>query len=117
MTRLSSPLRQTVSKYVHCDLSQSQIKLSFVQAYSNSPIRYTKAFNLINYERRKNRPEIFSLYGLKNWCDQHKDATQLNSTYVPFYTFENIDNIFILFTVKQLFQQIKSTIYLQVDTT
>ena len=54
---------------------------------------------------------------MKNWCDQHKDGKQLNSTYVPFYTIENIDNIFILFTTKQLFQQIKSTTYLQVDAT
>ena len=34
--------------------------------------------------------------------------------YIPFYTIENIDNIFILFTIKQLFQQIKSITYLQV---
>ena len=52
---------------------------------------------------------------MKNCCDQHKDGTQLNSTYVPFYTIKNIDNIFILFTTKQLFQQINSTTYLQVD--
>ena len=77
------------------------------------PIHYAKLIHLINYKRRKNRPEIFSVYDLKNWCDQHKDGTQLNSTYVPFYTMENID----LFTTKQLFQQIKSTTYLQVDAT
>ena len=54
---------------------------------------------------------------MKNWCDQQKDDTQLNSTYIPFYTIENIDNIFILSTTKQLFQQINSTAYLPVDAT
>ena len=58
-TRLPSPLRQTVSKYVLCGLSQSQIKLSLVQDYPNSPIHYTKLVNLINYERRKNRRKLF----------------------------------------------------------
>ena len=90
------------------------LKLSLVQDYPNSPIHDTKLINLINHDHRKNRPKIFSVYDLKNWCDQHKDGTQLNSTYVPFYT---IENIFILFTTKQLFQQIKSTTYLQVDAT
>ena len=54
---------------------------------------------------------------MKNWHDQNEDGTQLNSTYLLFYTIENIDNIFILFTTKELFQQIKSTTYLQVDAT
>ena len=66
ITRLSSPLRQTVSKYVHCGLSQSQIKLSLVKDYPNPSIQYTKLINLIHYEHRKNRPEIFPLYDLKN---------------------------------------------------
>ncbi|CAF4506684.1 unnamed protein product [Rotaria sp. Silwood2] len=59
-TRLPSPIRKTVSKYVHCGLSQSQIKLSLIQDHPHSPIHETKLINLINYERRKNRREIFS---------------------------------------------------------
>ncbi|CAF2574108.1 unnamed protein product [Rotaria sp. Silwood2] len=103
-TRLPSPIRKTVSKYVHCGLSQSQIKLSLIQDHPHSPIHETKLINLINYERRKNRREIFSVFDLKSWCDQHKDNTQLHSTFVPFYIVEHIDNIFILFTTKQLFR-------------
>ncbi|CAF4737891.1 unnamed protein product, partial [Rotaria sp. Silwood2] len=85
--------------------------------HPHSPIHETKLINLINYERRKNRPEIFSVFDLKSWCDQHQDNTQLHSTFVPFYIVENIDNVFILFTTKELFRQIKLTSFFQIDAT
>lgn len=116
-TRLPSPVRQSVSKYVKCGLSQRQIKSTLIFDYPSSPVNETKLINLINYERRKDRPEIFSIYDLRNWCDQHKDGIDLHSPYVPFYLVENIENIFIMFTTRQLFQQIKLTNYLQVDAT
>ena len=65
MARLLSPLRQTVSKYVHCGLSQSQIKLSLVQDYPNSPIHYTKLIHLMTNVVKIDRI-FFSIYDLKN---------------------------------------------------
>ncbi|CAF1108710.1 unnamed protein product [Didymodactylos carnosus] len=62
----------------------------------------TKLRALVNYGRRKNRPEIFSVFDLRNWCNEHN---------------EDINNIFVFFTTKQLFQQIRLTTYLQVDAT
>ncbi|CAF1257415.1 unnamed protein product [Didymodactylos carnosus] len=101
-TRLPSPIRKSVSKYVKCGLSQTQIKSSLVQDHPNAPITETKLINLVSYERRKDRPEIFSVFDLQNWCNEHN---------------EDINNIFVLFTTKQLFQQIRLTTYLQVDAT
>ena len=71
----------------------------------------------MNYERRKDRPQIFSVYDLRQRCHQHQNGDQVRSTYVPFYTVTDIDNVFIFFTTKQLFQQIRYTNYLQVDAT
>ena len=39
------------------------------------------------------------------------------NTCVPFYTVDNIYHLFVFFTTKQLFQQIRLTTFLQVDTT
>ncbi|CAF4579708.1 unnamed protein product, partial [Didymodactylos carnosus] len=72
-TRLPSPIRKSVSKYVKCGLSQTQIKSSLVQDHPNSPITETKLTNLVSYERRKDRPEIFSVFDLRNWCDEHNE--------------------------------------------
>ena len=47
MTRLPSPLRQTVSKYVHCDLSESRIRTRLFKLAST-------LINLVNYEGHKN---------------------------------------------------------------
>jgi hypothetical protein len=46
---------------------------------------------------------------LKNWWHQHTNGTQPHSNYVPFYTINNINDIFIMFTTKQLFQQINAS--------
>jgi hypothetical protein len=116
-TRLPSPIRKTVSDHVKCGLSQSQIKASLIINYPQHSINQDKLHNLVVYERRKDRPEIFSIYDLQNWCNEHKEAKELHSTFVPFYNAVDINNIFIFFTTKQLFQQIKLTTYLQVDAT
>jgi hypothetical protein len=44
-TRLPSPIRQSVSKYVHCGLNQHQIKLSLMQDHPASQIHETKLIN------------------------------------------------------------------------
>ncbi|CAF4673697.1 unnamed protein product, partial [Didymodactylos carnosus] len=72
-TRLPSPIRKSVSKYVKCGLSQTQIKSSLVQDHPNAPITETKLINLVSYERRKDRPEIFSVFDLQNWCNEHNE--------------------------------------------
>ena len=116
-TRVPSPIRKTVSDHVKFGLSQSQIKASLVTNYPQYSINQDKLHNLIVYERRKDRPEIFSIHDLRNWCNEHREAKELHSTFVPFYNAVDINNIFIFFTTKQLFQQIQLTTYLQVDAT
>ncbi|CAF1063645.1 unnamed protein product [Didymodactylos carnosus] len=116
-TRLLSPVRKSVSKYIKCGLSHTQIKSSLVQDHPSTPLTETKLRSLVNYERRKNRPEIFSVFDLRNWCNEHSEGKQIHSTFVPFYTVDDINNTFVFFTTKQLFQQIRLTTYLQVDAT
>ncbi|CAF3716596.1 unnamed protein product [Rotaria socialis] len=116
-TRLPSPIRESISNYVKCGLSQPQIKASLILNYPQSPIDQVKLSNKIVYERRRDRPEIFSVYDLRNWCSQHQEGERLHSTFVPFYTVDDINNLFIFFTTKQLFQQIRLTTYLQIDAT
>jgi hypothetical protein len=77
-TRLSSPIRKIVSNYIKCGLSQSQIKSLIINP--ERLINEAKLNNLILYERRKEKSDIFSIYDLQNWCDEHKDGTQVHST-------------------------------------
>ncbi|CAF4571287.1 unnamed protein product, partial [Didymodactylos carnosus] len=72
-TRLLSPVRKSVSKYIKCDSSHTQIKSSLVQDHPSTPLTETKLRSLVNYERRKNRPEIFSVFDLRNWCNEHSE--------------------------------------------
>ena len=116
-TRLSSPIRRTVANRVKCGLTENQIKKSLVINYPQVSIEEVKLHSVILYERRKHRPEIFSVYDLRKWCYERKENKDLHSTFVPFYTVDNINNLFVFFTTKQLFQQIRLTTFLQVDAT
>lgn len=116
-TRLPSPLRESVSKYIQCGLSEPQITAALQRDHPQSSPARSQLKNLVNYERRKDRPSIFSVYDLRQWCEQHQHGDLLHSTYIPFYTVTDIDNVFVFFTTKQLFQQIRCTSYLQVDAT
>ena len=54
--------------------------------------------------RRKNNPEIFSVYDFNQWCIDHKyNENSLHSTFVPYYY---INDLFVLFTTKQLFMHL-----------
>ena len=116
-TRLPSPIQRTVADHVKCGLTENQIKKSLVINYPQISIEKVKLHSFILYERRKHRPEIFSVYDLRKWCYERKESKDLHSTFVPFYTVDNINNLFVFFTTKQLFQQIRLTTFLQVDAT
>ena len=116
-TRLPSPIRETVSKYVKSGLSQPQTNAMVLQDHPNASPNRSKLTSLINYERRKDRPEILSVYDLRQWCEQHHQTNELHTTYVPFYNVKNINDVFVFFTTKQLFQQIRLTTYLQIYAT
>jgi hypothetical protein len=74
--------------------------------------------NVIAYDRRKQNPEIFSVYDFNEWCTNHKyDGNSLHSTFVPYYSINNIDDIFVFFTTKQLIQHTQLTTLLQVNAT
>ena len=116
-TRLPSPIRKTVADGVRCGLSHNQIRSSLNINHPGSPIDQTKLRNLVLYERRKDRPEIFSIFDLKSWCQQRSEGSAVHSTYVPYYRVNDVNDLFIFFTTRQLFQQIRLTNYLQVDAT
>ncbi|CAF2642268.1 unnamed protein product [Rotaria sp. Silwood2] len=116
--RLPSPVRESVNKYVTCQLTQGQIKNALSIDYPNIPLPINQLTSLINYTRRRNNPEIFSVYDFNQWCMNHNyDDNLLYSTFVPYYSIKNIDDIFVFFTTKQLIQQIQCTTLLQVDAT
>ena len=85
--------------------------------YPQVSIEEVKLHSVILYERIKHRPEIFSVYDLRKWRYERKESEDLHSTFIPFYTVDNISNLFVFFTTKQVFQQIRLTIFLQVNAT
>ncbi|CAF4878583.1 unnamed protein product [Rotaria socialis] len=117
--RLHSPIRESDNKYIKCQLTQGQIKNALSIDYPNIPLPINQLTNLINYTRRRDNPEIFSVYDFNRWCMNHNyDDNLLYSTFVPYYhSIKNIDDIFVFFTTKQLIQQIQFTALLQVDAT
>ncbi|CAF1102071.1 unnamed protein product [Didymodactylos carnosus] len=58
-TRLPSSVRESVAKYVKCDLTQTQMKSALSIDHSNIPLPSSQLSNIIRYNRRKNNPEIF----------------------------------------------------------
>jgi len=117
-TRLPSPVRDSIEKYVKCNLHQGQIKAALSLDYPAMLLSADQIINGVSYARRKQRPEVISIYDFNEWCSNHKyDVNSLHSTYVPYYSINNIDDIFVFFTTKQLIQQIQNTSLLQIDAT
>ncbi|CAF1446662.1 unnamed protein product, partial [Didymodactylos carnosus] len=72
--------------------------------HANIPLPSSQLSNIISYNRRKNNPEIFSVYDLRKWCNDHKDGgDSSHSTFVPYYSIDNVDNIFVLFTTNPIY--------------
>ncbi|CAF0818891.1 unnamed protein product [Rotaria sordida] len=116
-SRLPSPLRQSVSKYVRAGLTEPQICSSLAIDHPTIPVSSSKLTSLVQTERRKDRPEIFSVYDFRKWCNDYLDGTVPYSTFVPFYFINDVNDLFVLFTTKHLIQQIQSTPLLQIDAT
>jgi hypothetical protein len=117
-SRLPSPVRESVAKYVKCNLTQSQIKATIAMDYPQASLSTEQLTNLITYYRRQKNPEIFSVYDFNQWCINHKyDDNSLHTTFVPYYSINSVNDIFVFFTTKQLIQQIQLTTLLQVDAT
>ncbi|CAF1515445.1 unnamed protein product [Rotaria sordida] len=116
-TRLPSPVRQSVSKYVHIGLTESQICSSLLLDHPSLSVPSTKLTSLVKTERRKNRPKIFSVFDFCQWCNDHQDGAVPHSTFVPFYFINDIDDLFVLFTTKELIRQIQYSPLLQIDAT
>ncbi|CAF2365703.1 unnamed protein product [Rotaria sp. Silwood2] len=116
-SRLPSPIRQTVSKYVDIGMTTTQIRSSVSIDCPNIPVSSTKLTSLVQSQRRKDRPETFLVYDFRKLCSDHQDGTHSHSTIVPFYCINDIDDLFTFFTTKNLIQQIQFTQSLQVDAT
>ncbi len=116
-TRLPSPIRQTVSKYVHVGLTESQIRAAVLIEHQNTQVPSTQLTSLVKFERRKNRPEIFSVFDFRKWCDEHQHGNVPHATIVPFYFINDCNDLFVLFTTKELIRQIQYSSLLQVDAT
>jgi len=117
-SRLPSPVRETVNKYVKCNLTEGQIKKAISFDYPSVSLPTNQLSNLISYARRQKNPEIFSVYDFNQWCINHQYNDNLpHSTFVPYYSINNINDIFVFFTTKQLIQNMQLTNLLQVDAT
>ncbi|CAF1422061.1 unnamed protein product [Didymodactylos carnosus] len=105
----------SITKYVKCGLIQSQIKSALSVDHPNTPLPTTQLSNIISYNRRKNNPEIFSVYDFRKWYNDRKDGSNSShSTFVSYYSTDNVDNIFVLFITKQIIQQTQFATLLQV---
>jgi len=91
-SRLPSPVRQSVSKYVEVGLTKTQIRSSLLFDHPNIPVLSTKLKSLVQTERRKNRPKIFSVFDFRQRCNDRQDGS------VPHSTLKNlvIEDIFFL---------------------
>jgi hypothetical protein len=116
-TRLPSPVRQNVSKYVHVGLTESQIRALIELEHPDIPVPSTKLTAVVQSERRKNRPTIFSVFDFRQWCSEHQGGDMPHATLVPFYFINDVNNLFVLFTTKELIRQIQYSPLLQVDAT
>jgi hypothetical protein len=66
-SRLPSSVRDSVSKYVEIRLTKPQIHSSLLFDHPNTPVPSTKLTALIQTERRKNHPKIFSIFDFRQW--------------------------------------------------
>ncbi len=64
-SRLPSLVKQPVSKYVTAGLSQPQIHSIIAIKYPSVPISPVKLTSLVQANRRKNHPTIFSIYDFR----------------------------------------------------
>jgi hypothetical protein len=116
-SRVPSPIRQSVSKYVHVGLTVPQIRASLDLEHPSLSVPSTKLTALIQTERRRNHAKIFSVSDFRQWCSDHQDGIVPHSTFVPFYFINDIDDLFVLFTTKELIRQLQCSPLLQVDAT
>ena len=117
-TRASPPVREYVSKYVNFNLTETQIKSLLKIDCPTASISPNQLSNLINYARRKANPEILSVPDFNQRCINHAyDVDSLHSTFVPCYYINDINDIFVLFTTKQLLKETQFSTLLQVDAT
>ena len=116
-SRLPSPVRQSVSKYVHIGLTETQICSSLQHEHPSLSIPSTKLTSLVQSERQRSHPKIFSVFDLREWCNDHQDGTVPLSTFVPFCFINDINDLFVLFTTKELIRQIQYSSLSQVDGT
>ena len=116
-SRLPSPIRHAVSKYVHIGLTESQIRSTLLLDYPTLSVPPRKLSSLIQVERRKNRPKIFSVFDFREWCREHQGAATPHSTIVPFYFINDVNDLFVLFTTKELVRQMQYSTLLQLDGT
>jgi len=70
-------VRQSVSKYVDVGLNESRIRSSLLLDHPSLKVTSIKLSALIQAERRKNRPKIFSVFDFRKWYNDHQDGTVL----------------------------------------
>ncbi|CAF1484455.1 unnamed protein product [Adineta ricciae] len=111
-TRLPSPVRQSVAKYVEIGF-----RSAFLKEHPNIPVPSNQLTAIVQTERRRNRVEIFSVFDFQQWCDIHRDGSVPHSTFVSYYFINDINDLFVLFTTKQLIRRIQQSPLIQIDAT
>ena len=100
ISHLSSPIRHSVSEYVPIGLSESQLRSILLLDHPTLAVLPRKLTSLIQVERRKSHPKIFSIFDFRGWCRKHRDNATLHSTFVLFYFIIDVNDLFVLFTIK-----------------
>ena len=98
-------------------LGESQIRALLELEHPDTSVPATKLTALVQSERRKNRPSIFSVSDFRQWCSDHQSGDVPHATFVPFYFVNDVNDLFVLFTTKELIRQMQYSPLLQVDAT
>ncbi|CAF0780582.1 unnamed protein product [Rotaria sordida] len=72
---------------------ESQIRSILLLDHQSSSVPSTKLTSLVQAERRKNRPKIFSVFDFCQWYSDHQEGTARHSTFVPFYFINDINDL------------------------
>ena len=124
-TKKKRKIPRLVYRHPFANVSQNAFKVGFLNLRS----KHFSCRNILVHHRINRSWRVWSItsdakigrkssvFDLRQWCEQHQHSSDLHSTFIPYHTVNSIDDVFIFFTTKQLFQQLRFTTYLQVDAT
>ncbi|CAF1330962.1 unnamed protein product [Didymodactylos carnosus] len=118
-TRLPSPIRENIIRTSDNGLVTSQINKVMKALHPGSSID-TKVMNVSRVHRQKDRSSIKFIQDLQQWCSLRQNVPQPNKQhdiFIPYYVANDVNDLFICLTTRQLLFACKYSSVLAVDCT